>query len=162
MLWGQDWTWSIPIIVLTIVIHVVVLSSIVSRSVRIIEHPARIGGFLLRYAIIIGSIAFLSTLLLAFESWLWAATYVRIGALPDIREAMLFSLGAITSYGNTSVKLAPHWELMGALEALNGIMLFGLTTAFFFGAIQSVQARVQRQGNGSVASAISPNTEKKQ
>jgi hypothetical protein len=33
---------------------------------------------------------------------------------------------------------------MGALEALNGIMLFGLTTAFFFGAIQSVQARTQR------------------
>jgi hypothetical protein len=141
MLWGQDWTWSIPIIVLTTVIHVVVLGTVVSKSLRIMEHPAHIGGFLLRYSIIIGSIAFLSTLLLAVEAWLWAATYVRIGALPDIREAMLFSLGAITTYGDTRIELAPRWELMGALEALNGIMLFGLTTAFFFGAIQSVQAR---------------------
>jgi hypothetical protein len=34
--------------------------------------------------------------------------------------------------------LDPHWQLMGALEALNGILLFGLTTAFLFAMIQEV------------------------
>jgi hypothetical protein len=29
--------------------------------------------------------------------------------------------------------LAPHWRLMGAIEALNGMLLLGLTTAFLYG-----------------------------
>ena len=32
--------------------------------------------------------------------------------------------------------LERHWQVMGALEALNGMMLFGLTTAFLFAMIQ--------------------------
>jgi hypothetical protein len=30
------------------------------------------------------------------------------------------------------------WQLMGPLEALNGMLLFGLTTAFMFAVIQKV------------------------
>lgn len=44
----------------------------------------------------------------------------------------------MTSYGHTSLSLEGHWELMGALEALNGWLLFGLTTAFLFAMIQKV------------------------
>jgi hypothetical protein len=43
---------------------------------------------------------------------------------------MLYSLGAITSYGHANVFLEPHWQMMGALEALNGMLPFGLTTTF--------------------------------
>ncbi len=42
---------------------------------------------------------------------------------------MLYSLNAITTYGHSDVHLSGHWQLMGALEALNGMLLFGLTTA---------------------------------
>jgi hypothetical protein len=34
---------------------------------------------------------------------------------------------------------------MGALEALNGIILFGLTTAFFFSIIQAVRPIERRR-----------------
>ena len=46
--------------------------------------------------------------------------------------AMLYSLSAMTSYGHANLLLAQHWQLMGAIEALNGMMLFGLSTAFLF------------------------------
>lgn len=36
--------------------------------------------------------------------------------------------------------LANHWQLMGALEALNGMILFGLTTAFLYGMIRELLA----------------------
>jgi uncharacterized protein (TIGR04206 family) len=49
--------------------------------------------------------------------------------------AMLYSLGAMTTYGHASVFLAEDWRMMGALEALNGMLLFGLTTAFLFSMI---------------------------
>jgi len=45
---------------------------------------------------------------------------------------MLYSLGAMTTYGHASLSLAPAWQRMGVLEALNGWILFGLTTAFLF------------------------------
>ena len=51
---------------------------------------------------------------------------------------MLYSLGALTTYGHASIFLAEHWRMLGALEALNGMLLFGLTTAFLFAMIQEV------------------------
>jgi hypothetical protein len=52
------------------------------------------------------------------------------------KTAMLYSLNAMTIYGHANLYLAPGWEMMGALEALNGWILFGLTTAFLFNVIQ--------------------------
>jgi hypothetical protein len=45
--------------------------------------------------------------------------------------AMLYSLSAMTAYGHANIYLLQHWQFSGALEALNGMILFGLTTAFF-------------------------------
>ena len=61
-----------------------------------------------------------------------------LGALPDNKTAMLYSLSAMTSYGHANIALEPHWQMMGALEALNGMLLFGLTTAFLFAMITEV------------------------
>ena len=58
--------------------------------------------------------------------------------MPDDKSAVLYSLEAITTYGHNDLYLADHWRLMGALEALNGMLLFGLTTAFLYGLIQRV------------------------
>ena len=44
----------------------------------------------------------------------------------------------MTTYGHAELYLAPHWQLMGALEALNGLLLFGLTTAFLYGHVRRV------------------------
>jgi hypothetical protein len=52
---------------------------------------------------------------------------------------MLYSLNAMTSYGHTSLALAEHWHLMGAMEALNGWLLFGLTTAFLFAVLEKIR-----------------------
>ena len=61
-------------------------------------------------------------------------------SLPDGRSSMLYSLSAMTSYGHEHFDLANHWQLMGALEALNGMILFGLTTAFLYGMIRELLA----------------------
>jgi hypothetical protein len=38
----------------------------------------------------------------------------------------------MTSYGHENLRLNDQWEMLGAVEALNGLILFGLTTAFLF------------------------------
>ena len=67
-----------------------------------------------------------------------AAAYRGLGALPDFKSAMHYSLDAITSYGHANLNLEEHWQLMGSIEALNGWLLFGLTTAFLFGMLDEV------------------------
>ena len=51
---------------------------------------------------------------------------------------MLYSLGAMTTYGKADVYLDSRWQLMGPLEALDGWILFGLTTAFLIAVIQGI------------------------
>jgi hypothetical protein len=85
-----------------------------------------------------GTVALLATLLHGLEGTLWAVAYRLLGALPDGRSAMLYSLSAMTTYGHANLFLKDHWQLMGALEALNGTLLFGLTTAFLFAMIREV------------------------
>jgi hypothetical protein len=87
-------------------------------------------------AALVAPIVLLLTLLHGIEAGVWAAAYVGLGARPDFASAMLYSLSAMTTFGHAEIFLATHWRLMGALEALNGMMLFGLTTAFLFAVIQ--------------------------
>jgi len=90
------------------------------------------------FAVVMAVATLMVTTLHAIEGIVWATAYLGLGALPDLRSAVLYSLSAITSYGHANVFLDPHWEMMGALEALNGMILFGLTTAFLFAMIQQV------------------------
>ena len=70
------------------------------------------------------------------EAAAWAGAYVALGARPDFASAMLYPLSAMTTYGHANLFLAKHWQLMGAIEALNGMMLFGLSTAFLFAVLR--------------------------
>ena len=136
--WISDWTWSLPLIVLTVVIHVCGLAVIGERVVQILGEPLARRRFLPRFAAVLGCTSLLATTLHGIEAVLWAAAYRVLGALPDQRSAMLYSLSAMTSYGHANLFLRDQWQLMGALEALNGMLLFGLTTAFLFAMIQRV------------------------
>jgi hypothetical protein len=60
---------------------------------------------------------------------------------------MLYSLSAVTSYGHTDLHLAPHLRMMGALETLNGWILFGLTAAFLFTVMQKAWPHTYERQN---------------
>jgi hypothetical protein len=90
------------------------------------------------FAIVMGGVVLLITLLHGLEAIIWALAYSLLGALPDTPSAVLYSLGAMTTYGGSGFDLKQHWRLMGALEALNGMLLFGLTTAFLFAMIGKI------------------------
>jgi hypothetical protein len=78
------------------------------------------------------------TVLHGVEAIVWAAAFLLLGALPERKMAMLYSLSAMTAYGHANIYLQQHWQFSGALEALNGMILFGLTAAFLFTVIQQV------------------------
>lgn len=136
--WKGNWAWGLPLIVLNTVVHVLGLGLISEKVVRTLEGMMDHRRFVSLFAVAMSVTVLLATLLHAFEAMLWAAAYLLLGALPDAKSAMLYSLSALTSYGHANIFLAPHWRMLGALESLNGMLLFGLTTAFLFAMIQRV------------------------
>ena len=105
---------------------------------RIAVRSQRRHDSLPRFAIVLGATVLLATALHGLVGLLWATAYLALNAIPDFASAMLYSVSAMTSYGHVNLYLAERWQMMGALEALNGMLLFGLTTAFLFSAIQRV------------------------
>jgi hypothetical protein len=148
-MWTADWAWSLPLILLTVVIHVFGLGLINERVVRTLSRSVDRRRLIPLFALVMGVAVLLITALHGIEGVAWAAAYWFLGAVPDAKSAMLYSLNAMTTYGHESAMLAPHWQMMGALEALNGVLLFGLTTAFLFAMIQEVWPLSMREGRRS-------------
>ncbi len=134
--WSNNWAWGLPLIVLTVLVHAFGL--VVIRDRVMLELPlllrARRSEFVLAVLMIVTVL--LLTVLHALEAGAWAGAYVILGARADFASAMLYSLNAMTSYGHANIFLAKEWELMGAIEALNGMLLFGLSTAFLFAVLR--------------------------
>jgi ABC-type transport system involved in multi-copper enzyme maturation permease subunit len=70
----------------------------------------------------------------AIEAAIWAVMYIRLNVLSDFSQAYLHSLGAFSTYGNSGYDLNTKWRLLSQIEAMNGIVAFGLTTAFLYSA----------------------------
>jgi hypothetical protein len=134
--WGADWAWGLPLIVLTVVFHAYGLGIINKTASDLLQDPRRIHKLSGVSVLVIGGTALWACILHGFEGVLWALTYRLLGASVDNKSAMLYSLGAMTTYGHANVSIAPHWQMMGTLEALNGWILFGLTAAFLFTVMQ--------------------------
>jgi hypothetical protein len=135
--WESSWLWGMPLIVLTVVMHVIGLALIrAGFGLAFRNHPVGKGLSVLRFASAMGVTMALVTGLHVLQAAAWATAYVLLGALPGPRQAMLYSIGAMTTYGHAAIYLRPEWQMLGALQALNGVMLFGLSTAFLYGMIQ--------------------------
>jgi len=145
--WRADWAWGVPLIVLTVIIHVLGLGLIAQKAVGVTTSMFERRHTTVVFVAVVGATTLVATCLHALEAWIWAVAYRFLGAIPDERSAMLYSLSAITSYGHANLQLADHWQLMGALEALNGWLLFGLTTAFLFGMIEKVWSLGSKAGH---------------
>jgi hypothetical protein len=69
------------------------------------------------------------------EIALWAFALDLSGAVDNISAAIYSSAGSYTTAGSDII-LPPHWKLLGPLEAVCGMLMFGVSTAFIFAVIQ--------------------------
>ena len=145
--WGADWAWGLPLIVLTVVFHAYALGHINNDVNSRLNRGERRRHFSSAPNFIIGTTALAAAILHGLEGGIWAAAYRLLGASADNKSAMLYSLNALTSYGHADIHLEPRWAMMGALEALNGWILFGITTAFLFSVVQKVWPLAKAYGS---------------
>ena len=136
----DNWIWGLTLIALTIAIHVTGVTLMVSvlHGFRI-RLERRSHGLPRMFAIVIGTITAMGLLLAALhmiEAMLWAAAYLWLGAVGSPEAAMLYSVDSIATRGASGLVLQSHRQMMGALEAVDGVLLFGISTAFIFTVMQ--------------------------
>ncbi|HKE35827.1 MAG TPA: ion channel [Candidatus Baltobacteraceae bacterium] len=129
------WAWSAILVVITITIHVSGLAAIAlvvprfwtedvsDRKTFLDTVPGAVSA--------ITAIALVLAVLHGVEALIWSIAFVRLGVLNSMADAILYSLGAMTTVGSGIIVQLP-WRIMGAVESLNGVLLFGISTASLF------------------------------
>jgi hypothetical protein len=138
----ENWTWGLSLIALTIVIHLAGIVFMALAHLRIRLRLSNQTCLSLRHVLSIvigltGVAGLLLTFLHGLEAALWATAYWCLGAIDSPAEAILYSVDTIRTRGASGLMLERHWRMMGALEAVDGMLLFGISTAYVFTVMQS-------------------------
>ncbi len=135
-----SWACGLSLIAITIAIHAIglVIITLVMGRVRVgvVNRKLRPSYVI---PIVVGVIVIDGLLLAALhglEATIWASTYFWLGAVGSMSDGMLYSLDSITTRGASGLTLLANWRLLGALEAANGMLLFGISTAYVFAVMQ--------------------------
>jgi hypothetical protein len=119
----------------TIIIHALAIGAIVNLF-RYERKRGRIGtGLLVDLPIVMLTIAFAFVAHL-IEIALWALLFVICGEFKDFAAAYYHSAVNYSTLGYGDVIMSPSWKLLGPLEAADGSLMFGVSTAMIFAVIQ--------------------------
>lgn len=83
-----------------------------------------------RAAVLILLVVFGIFALHTVQIWLYAALYLALGELGTFEQALYFSTITFASVGYGDIVLSPEWRVLSGIEAANGVVLFGWSTAF--------------------------------
>jgi len=130
-------------VVLTVLIHGIGLFTL-SRLLRLEAkeeasaniHPMSPRGIAVTLLLVLGLF-----LLHGIEIWTYGFLYLALGALPNLAEAIYFSTITYSTIGYDDDGFLTAWQMVAAIEGVNGVILLGWSTAFFV----TVVARMGRR-----------------
>jgi hypothetical protein len=141
MLGHPSWGWGLSLIALTMAIHATAIVMMAFVGVRIRARLEARGHDLRKLiAVLICMIAVTGLLLAtlhAIECGIWAAAYWWLGAFDSSMGALLYCVDSMSTRGASGLMLQRHWRMMGALEAVDGMLLFGVSAAYIFAVMQA-------------------------
>ena len=92
----------------------------------------------------------LLTLLCNFAQMaVWAALFMLLGEFSDFATALYHSAVNFITLGYGDIVMSKQWRMLGPIEAANGILMFGVSTAVMTAAVMDVikynSARLQQE-----------------
>lgn len=72
---------------------------------------------------------------------IWALLFVVLAEFSDFTTAFYHSAVNFASLGYGDIVMSERWRLLGALEASNGVLMFGLTTGILLTVMNRVFSR---------------------
>ena len=129
-----------------LLLHVTSLLFMAEWVLRRREYLER-SGARMRYAILMIFLFSGIMVLHIVETSIWAVFYYTCDLFPDFETSLYFSLTSYTTIGYGDVLLPQRWRLLGAIEGVTGVLLCGISTAFFFAILAGMFQIRMRQLN---------------
>jgi Ion channel len=129
--------------VLNIAIHAFVMTSVViiARS----AFARSVNRFRFNPSILLGKVMVPTVLVLmithVLEVFVWALAYFIVGTAPADADQVYFAFVNYTTLGYGDVVPVASWRLLGPLTAMNGMLLFGWSTAVIFEVLRNAARR---------------------
>jgi hypothetical protein len=80
------------------------------------------------------------------EVMVWALTYAMVDAVPAGAGLVYFAFVNYTTLGYGDVIPVKEWQLLGPITAMNGVLMFGWSTAVIFEVLRRALAHELRSG----------------
>ena len=131
---------GVLLLVITTVIHAIAMRLAIHGLNRVNDETWKLARHWTRTIL---TAAFVLALFLAgvLETVIWAWTYMIVGVFESFEPALYFSFVTFTTVGFGDIVLDPSWRLLSVIEAANGMILFGWTTALIFWFVQRITVR---------------------
>lgn len=71
----------------------------------------------------------------------WATCYQWSGCFPDFPTSFYYSATSYSTAGYGDVNPPGNWRILGAVEAVTGILMFGWSTGVLFSVVNHLQGR---------------------
>jgi hypothetical protein len=125
--------------VINIAIHALVMTTVVRvAQVRGGQNKSRSSVLLMVVMIPTVSILMITH---TFEVLVWSLAYSMVNAAPAGVDLIYFAFVNYTTLGYGDVLPVERWRLLGPITAMNGIVLFGWSTALIFEVLRRTLAR---------------------
>ncbi len=69
------------------------------------------------------------------EIALWALSFVLCGEFSNFPAALYYSGNTYTTLGDSTTVLSARWKMLAPIEAADGMLMFGVSTAIIFAVI---------------------------
>jgi hypothetical protein len=76
----------------------------------------------------------------------WTIAYAIVGVAPLGTDLFYFAFVNYTTLGYGDVTPLQRWQLLGPMTAMNGILLFGWSTAVIFEVLRAVMTSQTEEG----------------
>jgi hypothetical protein len=122
-----------------IVIHALIMTAVV-RASQVAAAKAATRPNLLLIAVMVATA---SVLMVAHTSEIivWSLAYGLVDAVPDSTDHLYFAFVNYTTLGYGDIVPVERWRLLGPMTAMNGVLLFGWSTAVIFEVLRKTMAR---------------------
>jgi hypothetical protein len=133
--------------VCNIAIHAVVMVAVI-KVTRIADELATSRQTLRLITVMIATVTVLMIAHLA-EVLVWSLIYAIVSAAPAGADLIYFAFVNYTTLGYGDVTPVERWHLLGPMTAMNGVLLFGWSTAVIFEVL-----RMTLMAGGNKAEAV--------
>jgi hypothetical protein len=125
---------GIAVSVCNIAIHAIVMATVLSVA-RTVSERATSRQSLRLVAVMIATVSVLMAAHIV-EVAVWAFAYMIVGIASPGTDLIYFAFVNYTTLGYGDVTPLERWHLLGPMTAMNGVLLFGWSTAVIFAVLR--------------------------